>query len=87
MRWGHQAESGRPNNRKPEGQILFTIRPNRKAKFDRKAENTSSLISAQYINIFICSNNHLVYHDVLIEKVEKFERELLYLIIWPSGKI
>ena len=44
--WVHKAESGRPNHRKPEGQILVTIRPNRKAEFDRKAENISSLISA-----------------------------------------
>ena len=67
-RWVHKAESGRPNNRKPEGQILLTIRPNRKAKFDCKAKNIGSLISAQYINIYI-------------------EQELLYLIIWPYGKI
>ena len=40
-----QAESGRPNYRKPEGRILVTSRPNRKAKFDRKAENIRSLIS------------------------------------------
>ena len=49
----------RPN---PEGRII----ENRKAEFDRKAENISSLISAQYINIFICCNNHLVYHDMLM---------------------
>ena len=61
--------SFRPNRRKPEGRILLTIRPNREAEFDRKAENISSLISASYINIFICYKNHLVYHNVLIEKV------------------
>ena len=38
-------ESGRPNNRKPEDRILLTIRPKRKAKFDRKAKNLSSLKS------------------------------------------
>ena len=42
-------------------------RPNQKAEFDHKAENKGSVISAQYINIFICYKRHLVYHDVLIE--------------------
>ena len=51
-----QTESGRPNKRKPEERILLTIRPNPKAQFHLKAENKSSLISAQYINIFICYN-------------------------------
>ena len=46
--------SFRPNNIKLEGQILLTIRPNSKAEFDRKAQNMSSLNSAQYINSFIC---------------------------------
>ena len=46
MRWVHKAKSGRPNHRKPEGRILLTIRPNRKAQLDHMAENISSLISA-----------------------------------------
>ena len=59
-------DSGRPNDRIQEGWILLTIRPNRKAEFDRKAENLGSVISTQYINIFICYKNHLVHHNVLI---------------------
>ena len=46
MRWVHKAESGRPNNRKLEGQILLTIRPNRKAEFDHKAKNISTVAAA-----------------------------------------
>ena len=49
--WVHQAESGRPNDRKPEGRILLTIRPNCKVEFDHKAENISSSISAQYMGL------------------------------------
>ena len=61
-------------NRKAE--FFWPVGRNRKAEFDRKAENQSTLISAQYINIFFCYENHLVYHDVLIEKVEKFTLSL-----------
>ena len=41
-------------NRKAEFYLTLgrTIRPNRKADFDRKAENIGSVISAQYINIY-----------------------------------
>ena len=46
-----QAESGRPNRRKPEGRILVNIRPNRKAEFDRKAENIRSIINAYYVKV------------------------------------
>ena len=35
----------RPNRRKPEGRILVTIRPN------RKAENIQNLINAYYIEL------------------------------------
>ena len=46
----HKAKSGRPNNRKPEGRIKNTLRLNRKnefnckGKFNRKAENSTSII-------------------------------------------
>ena len=48
----------RPN---PEGRIIenqkakffWPLGQNRKAEFDSKAENQSTLISAQYINIFL----------------------------------
>ena len=32
----------RPNNRKLEGRILLTIRPNCKAEFDHKAKNDNA---------------------------------------------
>ena len=54
----------------------MTIRPNRKAKFDRKAENVSSLISAQYI----CSNTSAYYiKHVVIYWVDKFSLLVFYL--------
>ena len=42
------AESGRPNNRKPEGQIKNTIRLNWEAEFNRKAKIITIIIPAQY---------------------------------------
>ena len=44
MAWQEVAESERPNDRKPEGRIFFTIRPNRRAEFDLKAKNIGSVV-------------------------------------------
>ena len=45
----HKAKSGRPNNRKLEGRVKNTIRPNRKAEFNCKAEIITIKIPAKYI--------------------------------------